>query len=118
MKKDTNIVIGICGGIASYKSADLISKFVQAGTNVKVIMTEHATKFITPLTIATLSKNPVLIGNFESSLSGEISHIKIMETADAVIIAPATANIIAKLAHGIADNILTTAILLLSSNLK
>lgn len=112
MKKETKIVVGICGGIAAYKSADLISKFVQTGTNVKVIMTEHATQFITPLTIAALSKNPVLTGNFESSLSGEISHIKIMETADAVIVAPATANIIAKIANGIADDILTTAILM------
>lgn len=112
IKNSIKIVFGICGGIAAYKSAELVSQLSQKGFDTRIIMTEHAAQFITPLTLATLSKNPVLVGSFENSTSGEISHIQIMEEAKAALIAPATANMIAKLAHGIADDILTTAMLM------
>lgn len=115
MKNKVKVVVGISGGIAAYKAADLVSKIAQEDIDVQVIMTQHAAQFITPLTFAALSHKTVLTGNFESSNSGEISHIRIMEEASLVIIAPATANVIAKLAHGIADDILTTSMLMVRS---
>jgi phosphopantothenoylcysteine decarboxylase/phosphopantothenate--cysteine ligase len=100
------IILGICGGIAAYKSALLTRLLVKAGAEVKVIMTPSAHQFIAPLTLATLSKNPVLTA-FQNNEEGEWNnHVELGLWADALIIAPATANTIAKIAHGICDNLL------------
>ncbi len=100
------IILGVCGGIAAYKSAMLIRLFVKSGADVRVIMTPSAHQFITPLTLATLSKNPVLT-SFEKEETGEWNnHVELGIWADAMIIAPATANTLAKIANGICDNLL------------
>lgn len=106
-----NIVIGITGGIAAYKICDLIRLLVKDGFNVEVIMTEHAKAFITPITIQTLSGNPVYSELFTLIKESKISHISLAEKADCIVIAPATANIIGKIAQGIADDLLTTTVL-------
>ncbi len=105
------ILLGVTGGIAAYKAAALTSKLVQAGAEVKVILSESAVKFIAPLTFQALSRNDVYIDTFEEKNPHVIAHIDLADWPDLVIIAPATANTIAKLAHGLADNMLTTAIL-------
>ncbi|MDF2436442.1 MAG: phosphopantothenoylcysteine decarboxylase/phosphopantothenate--cysteine ligase [Bacteroidota bacterium] len=106
MLKNKNILIGVSGSIAAYKSAFLVRLLVKAGANVKVIMTEAATGFITPLTLSTLSKNPVLI-DFTKNKEGEWNnHVELGLWADALVIAPASANTIAKMANGICDNLL------------
>jgi phosphopantothenoylcysteine decarboxylase/phosphopantothenate--cysteine ligase len=109
--KNKNVVIGVCGGIAAYKAAALTSKLVQAGAHVHVIMTTSAQKFITPLTFQALSKQRVYVDTFDEIDSSVISHIALADLADAIIIAPATAHVIAKLAYGLADDMLTTTIL-------
>ena len=106
-----HILIGVTGGIAAYKTAYLIRDLVKRGAEVKVIMTEKAKAFITPLTLATLSKNTILVDFFDPTNGAWNSHVSLGLWADAYIIAPATANTIAKMAHGIADNLLTTAYL-------
>ncbi len=105
------IVIGVCGGIAAYKAAALTSKLVQADAQVRVIMTASAQQFITPLTFQTLSKHHVYIDTFDEADPASISHIALADEADACIIAPATAHVIAKLAHGLADDMLCTTLL-------
>lgn len=105
------IVLGISGGIAAYKAATLCSKLVQAGANVRVVMTESATKFITPLTLQTLSRHPVYLDTFDEFDASVVSHIDLADSADLVVIAPATANIIAKMANGLADDMLSTTLL-------
>ncbi|MBM2826599.1 MAG: phosphopantothenoylcysteine decarboxylase/synthetase [Dehalococcoidia bacterium] len=109
--KGKNIVLGISGSIAAYKGADLASKLVQEGAQVHVIMTKAATEFITPLTLRSLTHNPVITDWYDPSSELSIQHVALAETADAVVIAPATANIMAKLAHGIADDPLTGTVL-------
>jgi len=109
--KGKNILIGISGGIAAYKVCDLIRLLVKDGFNVEVIMTEHAKHFITPLTIQTLTGNPVYYELFNLIKESKIGHISLAEKADCVVIAPATANIIGKIANGIADDLLTTTVL-------
>lgn len=109
--KGKHILIGVTGGIAAYKTAYLIRDLVKRGAEVKVIMTEKAKAFITPLTLATLSKNPILVDFFDPTNGAWNSHISLGLWADAYVIAPATANTIAKMAHGIADNLLTTTYL-------
>lgn len=111
MLQGKTILLGISGGIAAYKAASLCSKLKQAGASVFVIMTESATKFITPLTLQTLSRNPVYIDTFDEFNSAVVSHIDLADRADLVIIAPATANLLAKMAAGIADDMLTTTLL-------
>jgi len=106
--KNKNIVIGITGSIAAYKSAELIRLFVKEKTNVIPVMTKNACRFITPLTIQTLSNNKVYCDMFETDSDWEIEHVSIAEKADIFLIAPATADVIAKLAGGIADDSLTT----------
>jgi len=106
-----NILVGITGGIAAYKAAILIRLFVKAGCNVKVVMTPFAKKFITPLTLSTLSKNPVLTEFYNPENGDWNSHVDLGLWADAFVIAPATANTIAKMANGIADNLLLTSYL-------
>jgi phosphopantothenoylcysteine decarboxylase/phosphopantothenate--cysteine ligase len=105
------IVLGITGGIAAYKAADLASKLTQAGAKVEVIMTESATKLITPLTLRSITARPVVTDMFEPTDEYSLEHIALAEAADIVVIAPATANTIAKLAAGIADNMLTCTVL-------
>jgi phosphopantothenoylcysteine decarboxylase/phosphopantothenate--cysteine ligase len=111
MLNDKRIVIGITGGIAAYKSADLTRRLMEAGAQVRVVMTAAATEFVTPLTFQALSSHPVFFDGKEESDEDETSgmkHIELARWADAIIIAPASANTIAKLAHGRADNLLTT----------
>lgn len=107
MLTNKTIVLGITGSIAAYKAADLASKLFQAGAEVKVVMTRSATEFITPLTLRSVTKNEVVTDIFASPSEPRITHIALAEAADVVVIAPATANIIAKLVVGIADDMLT-----------
>jgi phosphopantothenoylcysteine decarboxylase/phosphopantothenate--cysteine ligase len=111
MLKGKHILVGVTGGIAAYKTAVIIRLIVKEGAEVKVIMTEHAKEFITPLTLATLSKNPVLTAFYNVENGDWNSHINLGLWADALLIAPATANTIAKMAAGIADNLLLTTYL-------
>jgi len=106
-----NIVLGVTGGIACYKAIDLCSKLVQAGAGVDVIMTEAATHFVTPLPFQTLTKRPVALDPFLLLRDVDMAHISLSAKADLLIIAPATANTIAKVAHGLADNLLTSTAL-------
>jgi phosphopantothenoylcysteine decarboxylase/phosphopantothenoylcysteine decarboxylase/phosphopantothenate--cysteine ligase len=107
------ILLGITGSIAAYKAADLANQITKIGYNVEVIMTESAVKFITPLTLQTLTKNKVYTDMFDEITPEEVKHISLAKKADICIIAPATANIIGKIANGIADDFLSTAILAL-----
>lgn len=111
MLKDKNIVLGITGGIAAYKACEIISLLKKEGANVECIMTKNATEFITPLTIATLSKNRAIIDTFEIPEKYEVQHVSLAQKADIILIAPATANVIGKVANGIADDMLTTTIM-------
>ncbi|XWN51748.1 bifunctional phosphopantothenoylcysteine decarboxylase/phosphopantothenate--cysteine ligase CoaBC [Anoxybacillus flavithermus] len=111
MLQQKNILLCVTGGIAVYKAAALTSKLVQAGANVKVVMTEAACQFVTPLTFQALSKNEVYIDTFDEKKPHVIAHIDLADWAHVVLVAPATANTIAKLAHGLADNMVTTILL-------
>lgn len=115
MLKNKNIVIGITGGIACYKACEVISYLVREGANVDVIMTKNAQEFITPLTIETLSKNKVVTDMFEKKEHIEVEHISLARKADLVLVVPATANIIGKVANGIADDMLSTTIMATTS---
>ncbi len=115
MLKNRNIVIGITGGIACYKVCEIISYLVREGANVDVIMTENATEFITPLTIETLSKNKVVTNMFEKKEHIKVEHISLAQKADLILVVPATANIIGKVANGIADDMLSTTIMATTS---
>jgi len=106
-----HIVLGVTGGIAAYKAAYLVRDFVLGGAEVRVVMTENAKKFVTPLTFSTLSQNPVYTEFFNSENGEWHSHVKLGVWADLFVVAPATANTIAKMAAGIADNLLTTTFL-------
>ena len=103
-----NILVGVTGGIAAYKSAGIISLLKKKGYNVKVVMTENATKIIGPLTLETLSRNRIYVDMWDSNPHYEVEHISLADWADMVLIAPATYNIIGKVANGIADDMLTT----------
>ena len=105
-----NIVLGVTGGIAAYKSANIVSMLKKKGYNVKVIMSENATKIITPLTLETLSKERVYVDMWDKTPHFEVEHISLAEWADVVLIAPATYNIVGKVANGIADDMLSTVI--------
>ena len=111
MLTNKTVVLGITGGIAAYKAAELASKLTQAGAKVEVIMTKNATEFITPLTLRSLTGRPVVTDMFELTSEFSIEHVALAETADIVVIVPATADIIAKIAAGIADDSLTTTVL-------
>ena len=108
MKK---ILIGVTGGIAAYKACDLVSRLVKNGDEVKVIMTDNACRFVQPATFEALCHHPVYTDTFATSLDGEIHHISLGAWADVFAIVPATANIIAKLAHGLADDMLSSTML-------
>lgn len=109
--KDKKILLCVTGGIAVYKAAALTSKLVQAGAQVKVILSESAEKFVTSLTFQALSRNEVYTNTFEEKNPQVIAHIDLADWADLILVAPATANTIAKLAQGIADNMITTTLL-------
>ena len=111
MLKNRRVVLGITGGIAAYKAADLARCLIRKGAQVKVVMTENSKEFITPLTMQTLSGNPVYSDLFSLLERSEIGHIALAEYADIVIVAPATANVIGKVAAGLADDLLTTTIM-------
>lgn len=105
------IVLGVTGGIAAYKSAEIVSRLRKLGANVHVIMTKNATQFITPLTMETMSNNPVVVDTFDRPATWEVEHIALAKRAEVFVIAPATANIMAKMACGIADDMLSTTVL-------
>ena len=109
--KGREIVVGVSGGIAAYKTAMLVSRLVQAGAGVSVIMTEHAAKFIGPLTFQTLTGRAVFTDLFVTPEVYRAEHIALAEKADGVVVAPATANCLAKLALGMADDLLSTVLL-------
>jgi len=106
-----NILLGVTGGIAAYQTADLIGMFKARLANVHVIMTKAATKFITPLTLETISLHPVTVEMFDETYHPSIEHITLGKMADIVVVAPATGNFIGKIANGIADDMLTTTIM-------
>lgn len=105
------VVVGVGGGIAAYKAAELVRALTKAGAEVRVVMTESATRFVTPLTFQALSGHPVGTSLFDPGYEHEIGHIELARWADAIIVAPATANLIARMAHGMADDLLTTVLL-------
>ena len=111
MLKGKNVLLGMTGGIAAYKTGELIRECIRRGANVKVIMTDHAREFMTPMTVQTLSRNPVFTDMFSLIKDYDIAHISLAEYADIAVIAPATANVIGKIASGIADDLLTTVIM-------
>ena len=106
-----NVLLGVTGGIAAYKAADIVSRLIKQDVNVDVIMTKYAQEFITPMTFQSLSGNKTVTDMFDTSFTPDIEHISLAKKADVILIAPATANIIAKIAHGIADDMLTTVVL-------
>ncbi|MGL5050228.1 MAG: bifunctional phosphopantothenoylcysteine decarboxylase/phosphopantothenate--cysteine ligase CoaBC [Fusobacteriaceae bacterium] len=105
-----NILVGVTGGIAAYKSANIVSILKKKGYNVKVIMTKSAIEIITPLTLETLSRNKVYVDMWDKNRSHEVEHISLAKWADLVLIAPTTYNIVGKIANGIADDLLTTVV--------
>ncbi|AIF43811.1 bifunctional phosphopantothenoylcysteine decarboxylase/phosphopantothenate--cysteine ligase CoaBC [Virgibacillus sp. SK37] len=111
MVNGKNILLGVSGGIAAYKACALTSQLTQRGANVKVMMTEHAAKFVSPLTFQALSRNPVYVDTFDEKDPEKIAHIDVADWADIALLAPATANIIGKIANGIADDMLSTTML-------
>lgn len=118
MLKGANIVLGVTGGIACYKSCEIVSRLVKSGANVDVIMTANSQEFVTPLTFESLSHNAVVTDTFKRSDSFDINHIALAQKADVFLIAPATANIIAKIASGIADDMLSTTVLASQNSIK
>ena len=104
------MLVGISGGIAAYKSADLVRRLKERGCEVRVVMTESASQFITPLTLQAVSGNPVHQDLFDLEAEAAMGHIELAKWAEVILIAPATANTLAKIAHGICDNLLTTLI--------
>jgi phosphopantothenoylcysteine decarboxylase/phosphopantothenate--cysteine ligase len=105
--KGREVIVAVCGGIAAYKVADVVSKLVQLGAGVTVCMTKGAQKFVTPLTFEALSGRPVRTGTFELVESSDPQHIALTERADLMLVAPATNNIIAKVAHGLCDDLVS-----------
>jgi len=105
------VVVGVTGSIAAYKACELVRLLVKRGDDVHVVMTEHARAFVTPLTFQTLSRNPVECNLFEDPQDWKPEHISLAAAADLVVVAPATANILAKMAHGIADDLLSSTLL-------
>lgn len=111
MIQGKNILLGVSGGIAAYKACTITSRLSQRGANVKVMMTENAAKFVSPLTFQALSRNPVYTDTFDEKDPAKIAHIDVADWADVILLAPATANIIGKIANGIADDMLSTIML-------
>lgn len=109
--ENKTVLLGVTGGVAAYKSASLASKLVKAGAEVRVIMTEHATNFINPITFESLTGHKCIVDTFDRNFEFQVEHVALAKKADVIMIAPATANIMAKLAHGLADDMLTTTVL-------
>ena len=105
------VLLGVSGGIAAYKMANVASALKKLGADVEVIMTQNATQFITPLTFETLTGHKCMVDTFDRNFKFEVTHISLAKKADVILVAPATANVIAKMAHGIADDMLTTVLL-------
>jgi phosphopantothenoylcysteine decarboxylase len=118
MSKTKNIVLGVTGSIAAYRAVDLASQLVKQGCSVHVVMTNDAQKFVTPLPFKTLSRNPVVTDLYDEDDGWKPTHIRLADEADLLLIAPATANCLAKLAHGIADDALTCIALALNPKAK
>jgi phosphopantothenoylcysteine synthetase/decarboxylase len=113
-----NVVLGVTGSIAAYKAADLCSQLVKAGCEVRVVMTADAQKFITPLPFKTLSRHAVVTDLYDEEEGWKPTHIRLADEADLLLVAPATANCLAKLAHGLADDALTCIALALNPKAK
>lgn len=111
MLRGKTVVLGVTGGIAAYKIASLASMLKKQHANVEVVMTEHATNFITPITFESLTGNKCLVDTFDRNFQFQVEHVALAKRADLFMIAPATANVIAKIAHGLADDMLTTTFL-------
>ena len=111
MLKGKTVILGVTGSIAAYKIADLASKLSKLHCNVHVIMTKNATNFIHPITFETLTNNKCLVDTFDRNFEYNVEHVSLAKQADVVLVAPATANVIAKMAHGLADDMLTTTVL-------
>ena len=111
MLKGKNVLLCVSSSVAAYKAAELCSLLVKAHANVNVIMTENATKFISPITFESLTHNRTVVDTFDRNHSYEIEHIALADLSDVVMVAPATANVIAKLANGLADDMLSTTVL-------
>lgn len=111
MLRGKTVVLGVTGSIAAYKMADLASKLSKLHCNVQVIMTKNATNFINPITFETLTNNKCLVDTFDRNFQYSVEHVALSKQADVVLVAPATANVIAKMAHGLADDMLTTTVL-------
>ncbi|MCU6701629.1 MULTISPECIES: bifunctional phosphopantothenoylcysteine decarboxylase/phosphopantothenate--cysteine ligase CoaBC [Eubacteriales] len=111
MLKGKTVLLGVTGGIAAYKAAYLASALVKLHANVEVVMTQHATQFIAPLTFEQLTGNRCMVDTFDRNFAHQVEHIALADRTDLVLIAPATANVCAKLAHGLADDMLTTTVL-------
>lgn len=118
MKSTPRIVLGVTGSIAAYKAADLTSQLAKAGCDLRVVMTADALRFITPLVFKTLSRHPVVTDLYDEEEGWKPTHIKLADEADLLLVAPATANVLAKLAHGIADDALTCVALALNPKAK
>ena len=109
--KGKDVVVGVTGGIAAYKACELVSRLVKEGASVYVVMTANAVRFVAPLTFETLSNHPVVTDTFDRPQTWEVEHIALAKRAALFCVAPATANILAKMAHGIADDMLSTTLL-------
>ena len=109
--ENKTVLLGVSGGIAAYKSASLASRLVKAGAQVRVIMTENATNFINPITFESLTGHKCIVDTFDRNFEFKVEHVALAKKADLIMIAPATANVMAKLAHGMADDMLTTTVL-------
>ena len=114
MNRQQKIVLGVTGSIAAHKAADLASQLTKSGCDVNVVMTADAQKFITPLPFKTLSRNPVITDLYDEEEGWKPAHIRLADEADLLLIAPATANVMAKMAHGLADDALTCIALALN----
>lgn len=111
MPEKKNLLIGVSGGIAAYKVCNVASYFTKKGVNVNVVMTKHGAEFVGPITFEALTKNPCLTSLFDGKSDDPVAHVNLGRNADCVLVAPATANVIAKLANGIADDMLTSTVL-------
>ena len=109
--KGKTVLLGVTGSIAAYKIASLASMLVKQGAKVHVLMTEHAVNFINPITFETLTGNKCLVDTFDRNFQYSVEHVALAKAADVVMVAPASANVIGKIAHGIADDMLTTTVM-------
>ncbi|MBE3519019.1 MAG: bifunctional phosphopantothenoylcysteine decarboxylase/phosphopantothenate--cysteine ligase CoaBC [Firmicutes bacterium] len=111
MLRGKTIVVGVTGGIAAYKAVEVVSRLVKLGATVRVMMTKNATKFVTPMTFRTISGNPVVVEMFEEPRVWNVEHVSMAEAADVMVLVPCTANVIGKIAAGIADDFVTTTVM-------